>query len=161
MEEAVEGKQEKEKPLQWSSCLHVAWTISSPFACCGNQASWRVGGGLVVKRGWPPSAFVLFLFFFIAGGNRPLRLGETLHLVREEILLRPLYDPLCFLLLLLLLGLGWGWGGALTTAPSCPHHHAPFAFLITLQMCLMAEQSLCTERGAPAGIQEACLCELS
>lgn len=51
--------------------------------------------------------------------------------------------------------------GASTDPPSGPHHHAPFAFLITLQMCLMAEQSLCTERGAPAGIQEACLCELS
>lgn len=52
----------------------------------------------------------------------------------------------CFLLLLL--------GGGF-------YHHAPFAFLIMLQMCLMAVQSLCTERGALEGIQEACLCELS
>lgn len=52
-------------------------------------------------------------------------------------------------------------GVASTIPPSCFHHHVPFAFLIMLQMCLMAEQFLCTERGAPAGIREACLCEPS
>lgn len=45
---------------------------------------------LFVKRAWPPSAFVPLSFFFTRG---PLRLGEMLHLVREEILLRPVYDP--------------------------------------------------------------------
>lgn len=54
----------------------------------GSQASWRVGGARLFVRRVAPICFVLFLFFF-----RPLRLGETLHLVREEILLRPLYDP--------------------------------------------------------------------
>lgn len=52
---------------------------------------------------------------------------------------------------------GWGWVGL--GASDTHHHGAPFAFLIMLQMCLMAERSLCTERGAPAGIREACLCE--
>lgn len=32
------------------------------------------------------------------------------------------------------------------------HHRASFAFLLTLQMCLMAEQPLCAEQGVPAGI---------
>lgn len=68
---------------------------------------------------------------------------------------------LCFLLLLLLVAMKAGWVGDSATSASCLQYHAPFAFLIMLQMCLMAEQSLCTERGAPAGIQEACLCELS
>ena len=129
-----------------------------------------------------PSAFVpLFFFVFIAGGDRPPRLGETLHLVREEILLRPLYDPQPSVFFCRLYTLhpppppfspssdGGGFNHStphtllfpLLSSLACPHHHAPFAFLITLQMCLMAEQSLCTERGAPAGIQEACLCELS
>lgn len=98
----------------------------------------------------PPSAFILFLSPPTHTGS-----GETLHLVREEILLGPPLrsSALCFLLLPLCWSCGrsagaggWGWDRH-NTPPSCPHHPAPFAFLITLQMCLMAEQSLCTERG--------------
>lgn len=65
-------------------------------------------------------------------------------------------DPVCTAAVMVVLG-----ASGPTPPSSRHHHHAPFAFLITLQMCLMAEQSLCTERGAPVGIQEACLCELS
>lgn len=50
-----------------------------------------------------------------------------------------------------------GTGGA--TADTY-HQGAHFAFLIVLQMCLMAEQSLCFEQGAPAGILKARLCKL-
>lgn len=53
-----------------------------------SQARWRV---CEIGHHLPLSFF--FFFFCIAAGNRPLRLCETLHLVREEILLRPLYDP--------------------------------------------------------------------
>lgn len=117
-------------------------------------------GGLAVKRDWLPFAFVLSLslslfLFLIVVRDQPLRLGEMLHLVREEILLRPLYDPNPLFSSSASAGGHEGWvGGVSATPASCLQYHAPFAFLIMLQMCLMAEQSLCTERGAPAGIQE-------
>lgn len=40
-----------------------------------------------------PFSLSLSPFFLIVVRDQPLRLGEMLHLVREEILLRPLYDP--------------------------------------------------------------------
>lgn len=44
-----------------------------------------------MKTDWPPVSFCPFLWG--CGSNRPLRPGDMLHLVREEILLRPLRDP--------------------------------------------------------------------
>lgn len=83
------------------------------------------------------------LFFLIVVRDQPLRLGEMLHLVREEILLRPLYDPNPLFSSSASAGGHEGWvGGVSATPASCLQYHAPFAFLIMLQMCLMAEQSV-------------------
>lgn len=71
--------------------------------------------GLFCERLAPICFCPFFFFFSVAGGHR--RLGETLHLVREEILLRPL------LLLLPLCGSSGTVGGfnrpTLRSPPSC------------------------------------------
>lgn len=91
-------------------------------------------GGLAVKRDWLPFAFVLslslsLLFFLIVVRDQPLRLGEMLHLVREEILLRPSMIPtLCFLLLLLLVAMKGGWGVSLPPRPPASNTMLPLLF---------------------------------
>lgn len=73
----------------------------------GLEGGCGLGGGERLAPISLLSSF-FFYFFFVTGGDRPLRAGGTLHLVREEILLGPLYDPqpsrVLLPLLLLLLG---------------------------------------------------------
>lgn len=80
----AEGKQEK---LNTTRLLVFA---CGPFFLLSLAPGTRQVGGL--ESNWPPSAYSFF-FFFIAASDQPLRLGETLHLVREEILLSPSMIP--------------------------------------------------------------------